>query len=315
MHTLRTGGISLIIQSALSLEAVQARVDQILESDGGAREVLAYVASARGKGLRPSLVLLAFDLCGGTRFDEAINCAAGVELVHMASLIHDDIIDRSEFRRRQLTAHRKFGTQAAVLAGDHLFAAAFHLFAMSTNHDVSQVMTAVIQDMCSGEIGQLLSPARTEADYLDYIHKKTACLIGGCCRLGAILSDASKLNERYLKEFGESIGLAFQLTDDVLDYRGVEQVMGKEGGRDFAEGLWTLPTIRAYERGLIPSNWFASDFASVHAILEGQGVLEEVLQEASSHIRQAQMVLDRFPSSGSKAELAGILVSLTKRSW
>lgn len=307
------GGLFLIIQRSLNLEDVQARVEQVLTTNDAARDVLNYVASARGKGLRPLLVLLTFDLCGGTRFEEAINCAAGVELVHMASLIHDDIIDRSQLRRGQMTVHSKFGIQAAVLAGDHLFASAFHLFALGTDRKVSQVMTAVIQNMCSGEISQLLSPARTEADYLDYIRKKTACLIGGCCCLGAVLSDASEAEEGYLKDFGERIGLAFQLTDDVLDYRGVGQMMGKEEGRDFAEGLWTLPTIRAFGRGLIPSNWPSSDFHSIRTVLQKEGVLDEVMDEASAHVREAQRVLDRFPPSSSKAELASLLATLTER--
>ena len=292
---------------------MQTRIDQVLKSDGRAKEVLDYVASKRGKGLRPSLVLLAFDLCGGMRFAEAIDSATGVELVHMASLIHDDIIDRSELRRGNVAVHRKFGTQAALLAGDHLFAAAFHLFALNTNHRVSQVMTAVIQDMCAGEIDQLLSPVKTEPDYLGYIRKKTACLIGGCCRLGAIISDASELDEAHLQEFGENIGLAFQLTDDVLDYRGVNAIMGKEGGRDFSERVWTLPTIRAYERGLIPHNWFTLDFASVRSILENRGLLDEVWQTAAGYVRKATSVLECFPDSATKVELTALAEKLMGR--
>lgn len=307
------GGLLLIIQRSLRLEDVQARIDQILKSNGRSTEVLDYVTSERGKGLRPSLVLLTFDLCGGIRFAEAIDGAAGVELVHMASLIHDDIIDRSQLRRGQMTAYRKFGTQAAVLAGDHLFAAAFHLFALNTDHKVSKVMTAVIQDMCAGEIDQLLSPARIESDYVSYIRKKTACLIGGCCRLGAIISDASELDEAHLHEFGQNIGLAFQLTDDVLDYRGVNAVMGKEGGRDFAERIWTLPTIRAYERGLIPHNWFTLDFASVRSILESRGLLDEVWELATSHVRMATRQLEHFPDSVAKMELTSLATKLMKR--
>ncbi|NMB20548.1 MAG: hypothetical protein GX979_06755 [Firmicutes bacterium] len=138
-------------------------------------------------------------------------------------------------------------------------------------------------------------------------------LIGGCCCLGAVLSDASEAEEGYLKDFGERIGLAFQLTDDVLDYRGVGQMMGKEEGRDFAEGLWTLPTIRAFGRGLIPSNWPSSDFHSIRTVLQKEGVLDEVMDEASAHVREAQRVLDRFPPSSSKAELASLLAKLTER--
>lgn len=307
------GGFLLIIQSSHGLEQVQSRITEVLKSSGGAADVLNYVVSARGKGLRPSLVFLTFDLCGGTRFGEAVDCATGVELVHMASLIHDDIIDGSELRRGRATVYRKFGTQVAVLAGDHLFAAAFNLFALCKENRVSQVMTRVIQEMCAGEINQLLSPAATESDYLDYIHKKTACLIGGCCRLGAILAGVEQREGDRLQALGENIGLAFQLTDDVLDYRGVGSVMGKDGGRDFAERLWTLPTIRAFGRGLIPGNWFLSDFDSIRFILEKRGILNEVWQLAASYIQMAADVLDHYPDSASKRGLESLLTQLVNR--
>ncbi len=310
---LSMGGLLLIIQSSVSLESVQARIDQVLQSSGRATEVLDYVASTRGKGLRPSLVLLVFDLCDGTKFAEAIDGAAGVELVHMASLIHDDIVDASELRRGQTTVHHKFGTQAAVLAGDHLFAAAFHLFALSSDNRVSQVMTRVIQDMCAGEIGQLLSPVTTEEDYFAYIHKKTACLIGGCCRLGAIMAGKEDSEGARLQEFGENIGLAFQLTDDVLDYRGEDAMMGKGSGRDFHEQIWTLPTIRAFDRGLIPSNWATADFETIRYLLKRRGVLDEVWRVATSCVQKAKDTLEHFPNSSTKIELATLLDNLLER--
>lgn len=292
---------------------MQTKIDEILEVDGRAREVFEYVASARGKGLRPSLVFLTFDLCDGSGYNEAINSGTGVELVHMASLIHDDIIDRSELRRGQTTVHRKFGTQAAVLAGDHLFAAAFHLFALSTDSKVSQVMTAVIQEMCTGEINQLLAPVTSEKGYFDYIHKKTACLIGGCCRLGAILAGRDDDAGPLLQELGENIGFAFQLTDDVLDYRGLDALMGKNVGKDFAQQLWTLPIIRAHHRGLVPDNWFESDFASIQFILEQRGIFDEVWQVASGYVEKAANILEQFPNSSAKAELSLLLEKLMNR--
>lgn len=292
---------------------MQTKIDKILESDGYGREVFDYVTSGRGKGLRPSLVFLTFDLCGGLRYSEAIDSATGVELVHMASLIHDDIIDRSELRRGQVTVHRKFGTQVAVLAGDHLFAAAFHLFALSPTNKVSQVMTGVIQEMCLGEINQLLDPVTAEKDYFDYVYKKTACLIGGCCRLGAILADRDEDRGAVLQEFGEKIGLAFQLADDVLDYRGQAALMGKRAGKDFAQQVWTLPIIRAHRRGLVPDNWFEYDFSSIRYILEQRGIFDEVWQVASGYVDEAAEILERFPNSSAKAELALLLEKLMNR--
>ncbi len=236
-------------------------------------------------------------------------------MVHMASLIHDDIIDGSELRRGRKTLYRRFGTQAAVLAGDRLFAAAFYLFSLARDARVSQVMTQVIQDMCMGEINQLHSPAAEESDYLEYIHKKTACLIGGSCRLGVILAGKELAQGDSLQSFGENIGIAFQLSDDVLDYRGASAVMGKEGGRDFAEGIWTLPTIRAFKRGLIPGNWFDSDFETIRYILEKRGLLDEVWQLAASYVKKAGRILGEFPDSRAKLELQKLLEKLIRRTW
>lgn len=293
----------MITQSLMPIETVQRRMDQVLSSTGCANDVLEYTKSIPGKRLRPLLVLLTSDLCRGIRFDDVINAAAGVELVHMASLIHDDIIDHSEFRRGQPTLHRKFGTQVAVLAGDHLFAAAFHLFSLTKSSQVSQLMTTVIQQMCTGEINQLQTPLTTENEYWSYIYQKTACFLGGCCRLGAVLSEVDELEGMPLQEFGENMGLAFQLTDDVLDYRGEDLIMGKKGGRDFEEGLWTLPIIRAYQRGLIPFNWSEQGFGTIQAILEKEGVLDEVWSVAGSRVRRATAVLERFPKTMAKDEL------------
>ena len=309
------GGFLLITESLVSLESVRARIDQVLQASGKAKEVLDYVASTRGKGLRPSLVLLIMELCGGTKMAEAIECATGVELIHMASLIHDDVIDRSDLRRGLPTVHHRFGTQTAVLAGDHLFASAFHLFALSSDRRVSQVMTKVIQDMCAGEINQLLSPVTTEDDYFNYIHKKTACLIGGCCRLGAILAGRSVVEEYRFQTFGENIGLAFQLTDDVLDYRGDDSVMGKTSGKDFDEKLWTLPIILAYNRHLVGNDWHTSDFAEIRSLLETHGILDEVWQLAATYVQRAIGALKQCPESTPKRELTRLVEHIVERSY
>lgn len=305
-------GFALITQSVVALDQVQKRIDQVLRSFGRAQEVLEFVARPAGKMLRPTLVLLCFDLCGGIRFDQAINTAAGVELVHLASLIHDDVVDGGTLRRGKPTAERRFGTQVAVLAGDHLFAGAFHLFSF-TEEKVTQLVTEIIQEMCNGEINQLLEPVSTEGEYWDYIHKKTARLIGACCRLGTILSDQEHVHGDDLQQFGESIGLAFQLTDDVLDYRGVDLTMGKEPGSDFKEGLWTLPIIRAYKRGLIPYHWQNLGFEVVKEILEEGGIFAETWNVAASHVQNAVQILEHFPNSAAKDELLHLCRVLLKR--
>lgn len=287
---------------------------QVLQAKGKVSEVLEYIHRSQGKRLRPLLVLLSFDLCGGIPNDDVLNVAAGVELVHMASLIHDDVIDNSELRRGQETVHRRFGAQVAVLVGDQLFAAAFHLFSLTRHREVLKIMTSIIQEMCCGEINQLLVPLSDEEDYWTYIHQKTACLIGGCCRLGAVLAK-SPTHEDVLQEFGENLGLAFQLTDDVLDYRGVDGKLGKKIGIDFAEKLWTLPTIRAFRRGLVPLNWYEQDFYTIRSILEREGLLDEGWQLAENHVIKSATLLQRFPTSATQKQLLELTQQIVNREY
>ncbi len=296
------------------MQEVQDRIAQVLQTEGEVGEVLRHIQGTQGKRLRPLLVLLSFDLCGGDYSDDVLNVAAGVELVHMASLIHDDIIDDSDLRRGQTTVHRRFGTQIAVLAGDQLFAVAFHLFALAKSRAVSKVMTSIIQDMCIGEINQLLAPLSSEHGYWTYIRQKTARLIGGCCRLGALLAGSST-QEYVLQEFGENLGLAFQLTDDVLDYRGVDNKLGKKTGIDFAERLWTLPTIRAYRRGLIPLDWYNHDFSVIRSTLERERILDEVWQVARNYVTKASNLLQPFPTSATQQELLRLAEQIVNREF
>lgn len=312
-----TGGMRGIILISINFDAlqeVQERMTQVLQAEGKVGEVLEHIHRASGKRLRPLLVLLTFDLCGGVRTDDVLNVAAGVELVHMASLIHDDIIDNSDLRRGQETVHRRFGAQVAVLVGDKLFAAAFHLFSLTKHREVLKTMTSIIQEMCSGEINQLLAPLSDEEDYWTYIHQKTACLIGGCCRLGAVLAE-SPSQEDVLQEFGENLGLAFQLTDDVLDYRGVDGKLGKKIGIDFAEKLWTLPTIRGFRRGLIPLDWYEQDFSTIRSVLERDGILDEVWQLAGDYVTKSASLLQRFPISTTQKQLLRITQQIVNREY
>lgn len=295
------------------MDLIKQKMNEKLTMPGKVNNVLKHIQGSVGKMLRPRLILLTFDLCGGTDMESMVNVAGGVELVHTASLIHDDIIDRSNLRRGLETIHRAFGTQIAVLLGDHLFAAAFHLFALSRNSKVSELMTEVISQMCTGEINQLLNPLVSEEEYWQYIYQKTACLIGACCRLGAILSDTDDEEGEALQASGDHIGLAFQLTDDLLDYTGAHSITGKIPGQDFAEGIWTLPTIKAYQEGLIPFNWPELEFTHIQSILVHEGIIDYVADIARKQISEALVIFDRYPYSESKNELIHLSKQLLDR--
>lgn len=298
----------MIIQSYPMLSTINERISEVLVSRGKAAEVLDHIKLGTGKMLRPLLILLTVKLSGGLLDSNVVNAAAGVELIHTASLIHDDVIDNGIMRRGQEALHRKHGNQAAVLAGDYLFATAFYLFSNIPDPGVLTVMTGIIQEMCTGEINQLLAPALDETDYWTWAYQKTACLLGGCCRLGAIITNQDGEKGAVLQEFGECLGLGFQLTDDVLDYRGHDQKMGKKPGADFASQVWTLPTIRAYQRGLVPFAWYEEEFHSIQRILEKEGVLDEVWGLAVGYVNRALGIIRQFPESEAKDEL----ISLSK---
>ena len=229
---------------AEGLEAVSGRILSEL-SDPVARTVV-YLITAGGKRLRPAFVLLA-GACGSTpNRDALLGTATAAELIHTATLIHDDIIDRSPLRRSQPAFHHRWGTERAVLMGDYLHATAFTLLARLASPAVMQAMADVCRELCRGELREVEARYRldlTEAEYLDIIGDKTASLIGGCCRCGALLGGCSPETVERLAAFGRSFGVAFQIIDDCLDLSGDQAELGKSILTDLDKGALSLPII------------------------------------------------------------------------
>ena len=226
------------------LEAVTGRITLAL--DHPIAHTVLYLIAAGGKRLRPALVLLA----GGSDRTSArtalVEAAAAVELIHTATLIHDDIIDQSPLRRSQPTFHQRWGTERAVLMGDYLYATAFAMLARLNVPAVTQTMADVCQQLCRGELREVEARYRLdlrEEEYLDIIRDKTASLIGGCCHIGAHLGGGSPETVARLTEFGVNFGLAFQIIDDCLDLTGDQQQMGKSVLSDLDKGALSLPII------------------------------------------------------------------------
>lgn len=200
----------------------------------------------RGKRLRPLLVILCGKAVNPKNTASLIKAGMAVELIHMASLVHDDIIDQSYYRRGKPTLNSSWGEKQAVLAGDFLFAQAFDLLAAQELSPVLKIMVKTISDMCIGEIDQLnqaYNPNLTERDYFTRIEKKTAKLLSSSCLAGALIAGANQETLRSLEIYGMNLGYAFQITDDLLDYTGESSVMGKPAGQDLASGNLTLPMI------------------------------------------------------------------------
>ncbi|MBK7001935.1 MAG: polyprenyl synthetase family protein [Rhodoferax sp.] len=210
-----------------------------------------YIISAGGKRLRPALLLLC---CGALGFkgSQRFNMAAVVEFIHTATLLHDDVVDESALRRGNPTANARFGNPASVLVGDFLYSRAFQMMVDAQNMRIMEILADATNVIAEGEVMQLMNMHNAgldESGYLHVIRSKTAKLFEASARVGAILSGASTLIENACAEYGQALGTAFQVIDDVLDYTGDASVMGKNLGDDLREGKTTLPLIVAMQRG------------------------------------------------------------------
>jgi len=210
-----------------------------------------YIISAGGKRLRPVLLLLC---CGALGFkgDQRFNMAAVVEFIHTATLLHDDVVDDSALRRGSPTANARFGNPASVLVGDFLYSRAFQMMVDAQSMRIMEVLSNATNIIAEGEVMQLMNMHNAgldEAGYLQVIRSKTAKLFEASARVGAILSGASANMEEACAEYGQALGTAFQVIDDVLDYTGDAAIMGKNLGDDLREGKATLPLIAAMQRG------------------------------------------------------------------
>ena len=207
-------------------------------------QLLEYVNIRSGKMLRPGLVLLS-GLCCGEILPVHITVAAITEMVHDATLLHDDVIDEGDIRRGNATVNRLFGNEAAILAGDLLLSRA-SVICSSLDPDINKIIASATSQVCEGELAQLLQRDNfqlTESEYIKIISQKTAALFSGCCRLGAVCSKAPEAQAEALSKFGKNIGIAFQITDDLLDITGNENQTGKTIGRDVDKNKLTLSLI------------------------------------------------------------------------
>jgi len=228
------------LQQSQRILADELISDQTLISD-----LCHHVGQFHGKRLRPALLLLAADACGEVGPEHHV-LAAVVELVHIATLVHDDVLDEADIRRRAATVNRLWGNEQAVLLGDFLYSHAFHLCSSLNAQFAARLIGQTAITVCEGEMMQVANRGNfelTEGEYMDIISRKTAVLVETCCHLGARHAGAADATVRRLRAFGHALGLAFQIVDDLLDLTGDESEVGKSLGRDVYEGELTLPLI------------------------------------------------------------------------
>ncbi|NLL87458.1 MAG: polyprenyl synthetase family protein [Firmicutes bacterium] len=297
-----------VMELAPFVARVQEKLGEVLSGEGSIEEILAYIQQTNGKMIRPILLSLVYEMCGGTDSSVVLDVAAGIELIHIASLIHDDIVDQSDLRRNALTVQRRFGPQAAVLAGDYLFAKAFMLLTQHKPNQVLSVLTGVITQMCEGEIQQLMNPGCDEAHYWRYIYQKTAYFIQAVCEIGAMITEhVDQKAVTMMGKFGLALGYAYQLTDDLLDYSDHASVTGKNVGNDFMLGIWTLPIIRGVKQGILSSDWRQTlTFEDARNLLAGEGILSDIKKEAQFYVGQALSILDEFADNMARKQLKAL---------
>jgi len=233
------------------LAAVETEIRrEIVSPVGLIQEMGGYIAGAGGKRLRPILLLLAARLAG-YRGPRAVRLACGVELLHTATLIHDDVVDQAPLRRGQPSANAQWGDDASVLVGDHLYSKSFALLVRDNDRAIMETLACATVSMTEAEVYQLQlkrSGLTSEADYVRIITQKTASFMSACCRIGALLGGVGPSQLEALTRYGLDIGIAFQMSDDSLDFIADEQRLGKAIAADLREGKRTLPLIAMLDR-------------------------------------------------------------------
>lgn len=269
-----------------------------------------HLIKAGGKRLRPALVLVT-SRAGRSGTEETDRAAAAIELLHLASLYHDDVIDQTEVRRGTASVHSRWGNEVAILAGDFLFACG-SLLGARAGADVPAILAQALADVCEGQIAEterVGDPSRSATQYVETIRRKTAALFRAACDLGAVTSEADPSLRAPLTRYGENLGLAFQMVDDLLDYVGDPMVTGKTLGTDLKEGVFTLPVLIASERDpalaaeLEPGR---RDLGVVLPLLESTGALDATFDQAREYVGRACDALDAVPASEWKSVLLTI---------
>jgi len=309
------------------IEEVDRRfADELSAGDSSIAELLAHVSRYRGKRLRPALLLLSGKAAGNLN-PAHIHLAMAVEAVHTATLVHDDVLDEATLRRHAPTVNRLWGNEASVLLGDYLFAAAFKYATRAENIEASRILSDSSAVVCEGELMQIEERGNfdlTEARYIEIVKKKTASLCAASCRLGVLCADGGEDAARSLFEYGESLGVAFQIVDDCLDLVGRESEAGKSLGTDLKKGKLTLPVISMLNRSssreeillLLRPKDGGLDVDAVRKSAEESGAIKHALAVAAQFIDSAKACLaaDTGPEiRRSMSNLADYVVSSQRR--
>ena len=299
-------------------------------------DMVKYLAESQGKKVRTALTLLSFRACASEAkaastitYQQSLVTAEAVELIHNATLVHDDVIDASDTRRGKKTLNYRWGNEITVLMGDFIFARVFGLLARHVEPKVIQIISVATDRLCEGEIQEVRARflvTQNEADYFDIIAKKTAALMAVACESGAMLAGRDDATMTALRDYGMKVGIAFQLADDLLDLTAPEAKLGKPNGHDIKEGKFTLPLLHSLkvcsreERSLVQEILLKGDLAPhdvtfVMDFIKKHGGLEYTQAKAESLVQEAKDCLKDLSDSPSKASLIGMADYIIQRDY
>ena len=302
------------------ITAVEDQIRQNLESKVAlVNAVSAHIFSSGGKRIRPLLLILSARLAGYSGSHDIL-LASLIEYIHTATLLHDDVIDHADLRRGKTTARGVWGNQISILVGDYLYSKAICHIVGFHNQDVNECLSVACRKMAEGELMQLSykdQQAHSEQEYLTIAEHKTGALIAAACRMGAVLADAAPGQRDAMFQFGQALGVAFQVADDTLDYAAEREAFGKMLGKDLGEGNVTLPLLHVQqycteaERRKLAAVMRADDngegnFRWIAALMERHGSIDYALAIARRHIEEAKLYLEAFEDSVHKRALMAV---------
>ncbi len=327
-----------IIKISQNLAAQLKKVDEVILDNAKGKadliiEIANHLVSSGGKRVRPILTILSAKLCGYNSGQRHCNLAAAVELIHTATLLHDDVVDDSNLRRGKKTSNAIWGNKASILVGDYLLSAAFQLMVKDGSLEVLKTLSETSGIMADGEVLQLTSSNNieiSEEKYLEIISAKTAILFAAATKVGAIITEQNIDEKTALGNFGNNLGIAFQIMDDVLDYSAQTEILGKNIGDDFFEGKITMPIILTYQNAetsekqrlkqifadnLMNEEKDQKTFLEVRDLIKKYNSLELSVKKARNYQSAAKKDLELFIDGEEKNMLLDILDYCVNRSF
>ena len=288
-----------------------------------------YHVKSGGKRIRPLLTLASAKLCGYKDGNRDINLAACIELIHNATLLHDDVIDNSELRRGNKTANSVWGNQSSILVGDYLFSRCFEMMVEDGSQEILKLLSSTSSRIAQGEVLQLEHKGEIdllEETYFNIINMKTAALFAAAAKVGACLGNKNKKEKDALESYGKNLGLAFQIADDALDYFSSQTIFGKEIGKDFYEGKTTLPLIIIFQRSDSEERSFLKeifkkkkrnedDFSETLALINKYKAVEASFKRAEYFVNVSYDALGIFQNSEEKKVLQNLTAFSLNRSF